>query len=73
MYFKYSADFAEIDFEAPKTTNENGSANYSYEITKSTNNEFKVKVIAITDLMEMAFLMFGKLTKNSVPKQVVKD
>lgn len=73
MYSKYSADFAEIDFEAPKTTNENGSANYSYEITQSTNNEFKVKATAITDFNGNGVFNVWEIDQNGVPKQVVND
>ena len=34
MHSKYSGDLNEIDFEAPKTVKENGTANYVYQIYK---------------------------------------
>ena len=49
MYSKYSMDLSEIDFEAPKTVEEGGRANYKYEITSATNNSFKARAEAVTD------------------------
>ena len=34
MYSKYAFDLSEIDFEAPKTVNQNGKSNYAYEILR---------------------------------------
>ncbi|HEX8017460.1 MAG TPA: hypothetical protein VF465_19690 [Flavobacterium sp.] len=73
MYSKYSADFVEIDFEAPKTTKDNGSANYVYEIVQSTNNEFKVKATAITDFNGNGVFNVWEIDQNGVPKQIVAD
>ena len=73
MYSKYSPDFGEIDFEAPKTTKDNGSANYTYEIVQSTNNEFKVKATAITDFNGNGVFNVWEIDQNGVPKQIVSD
>ncbi|SMP36638.1 prepilin-type N-terminal cleavage/methylation domain-containing protein [Flavobacterium hercynium] len=73
MYSKYSPDFAEIDFEVPKTTKENGSANYVYEIIQSTNNEFKVKATAITDFNGNGVFNVWEIDQNGTPKQIVQD
>ncbi|EJL60659.1 type IV pilin protein [Flavobacterium sp. CF136] len=73
MYSKYSPDFVEIDFEAPKTTKDNGSANYTYEIVQSTNNEFKVKATAITDFNGNGVFNVWEIDQNGVPKQIVTD
>lgn len=73
MYSKYSSDFTEIDFEAPKTTKDNGSANYTYEIVQSTNNEFKVKATAITDFNGNGVFNVWEIDQNGVPKQTIAD
>jgi type IV pilus assembly protein PilE len=73
MYSKYSPNFTEIDFEAPKTVKENGSANYSYEIVQSSNSEFKVKATALTDFNGNGVFNVWEVDQNGVPKQIVND
>lgn len=73
MYSKYSSNFAEIDFEAPKTIKENGSANYTYEIIQSSDNEFKVKATALTDFNGNGVFNIWEIDQNGVPKQIVND
>lgn len=73
MYSKYSSNFTEIDFEAPKTTKENGSANYVYEIIQSDNTDFKVKATAITDFNGNGVFNVWEIDQNGVPKQIVND
>ena len=73
MYSKYSTDLSEIDFEAPKTVNENGRANYSYEILSATNNSFKARATAITDFDGDGILNVWEIDENGAPKQLVKD
>lgn len=73
MYSKYSPNFTEIDFEAPKTVKENGSANYSYEIVQSTNSEFKVKATALTDFNGDGVFNVWEIDQNGVPKQIIND
>lgn len=73
MYSKYSGDFNEIDFEIPKTVAENGSANYSYEIVKSSNNEFKVRATAVTDFNGDGVFNIWEIDHNGNPKQITSD
>lgn len=73
MYSKYSNDFAELDFETPKTVQENGSANYAYEIIKSDNNDFKVRATAITDFNGNGIFNVWEIDQNGNPTQVIKD
>ena len=73
MYSKYSFDLNEIDFEAPKTVNENGRANYSYEILSATNNSFKARATAITDFDGDGIFNVWEIDENGAPKQIVKD
>ena len=60
----------DFNFEAPKTTKENGSANYVYEIVQSSNNEFKVKATAITDFNGNGVFNVWEIDQNGVPKQM---
>ena len=73
MYSKYSSDFAELDFEVPKTVKENGSANYAYEIVQSSNSEFKVKATAITEFNGNGVFNFWEIDHNGLPKQIIAD
>lgn len=73
MYSKYSSDFTEIDFEAPKTVKENGSANYAYEIIQSSNNEFKARATALTDFNGNGVFNVWEIDQNGVPKQITND
>ena len=73
MYSKYSIDLSELDFEAPKTVNENGTANYTYEIMSANNNSFKAKATAITDFDGDGVFNVWEINENGNPKQVVKD
>jgi len=73
MYSKYSIDLNEIDFEAPKTVNEDGRANYSYEILNATNNSFKARATAVTDFDGDGIYNIWEIDENGAPKQIVKD
>ena len=73
MYSKYTTDINEIDFEAPKTVNENGRANYTYEILNATNNSFKARATAITDFDGDGIYNVWEIDENGAPKQTVKD
>lgn len=73
MYSKYSSDFNEIDFEAPKNVKENGSANYAYEIIQSSNSEFKVRATALTDFNGNGIFNVWEIDQNGNPKQITND
>lgn len=73
MYSKYSTDLNEIDFEAPKTVKENGTANYSYEIIQATNNEFKARATAITDFNGDGIFNVWEIDHNGNPKEITND
>ncbi len=73
MYSKYSTDFNVIDFEVPKTVQQNGTANYTYEIIESSNNSFKAQATAITDFDGDGIFNVWEITQNDVPKEIVKD
>jgi type IV pilus assembly protein PilE len=73
MYSKYSTDFGELDFEAPKTVKENGSANYQYEVIQAGNAGFKARATAITDFNGDGVFNVWEIDQNGNPTQVTKD
>ncbi len=73
MYSKYSSDFNAIDFEAPKTVEQNGNANYAYVITEASNNSFKVRATAVTDFDGDGVYNVWEIDENLTPKEIVKD
>jgi len=73
MHSKYSNDFNNIDFEVPKTVQQNGNANYSYEIIEVSNTNFKARATAITDFDGDGILNVWEIDQNDTPKEIVKD
>ncbi|GAB1856182.1 prepilin-type N-terminal cleavage/methylation domain-containing protein [Flavobacteriaceae bacterium MHTCC 0001] len=73
MYSKFSSDFNEIDFEAPKTVKNGGTSNYSYEIISASQDNFKAKATAITDFDGDGVFNVWEIDENGTPKQIVKD
>lgn len=73
MYSKYANDLNDIDFEAPKTVKDNGTANYIYEVIAANNNSFKVRATAITDFDADGIFNVWEIDENGNPKQIVKD
>lgn len=73
MYSKYSNDLTSIDFEAPKTVQQEGTANYTYEITQASNSNFIARATAITDFDSDGVFNVWEIDNNGVPKEVVKD
>ena len=73
MYSKYSADFNSIDFEPPKTVQENGVANYSYEIIEASNSGFKARAVALTDFDGDGVFNVWEIDQEGLPIEQVKD
>ncbi|TMM52149.1 general secretion pathway protein GspG [Maribacter algarum] len=73
MYSKYSVDFNELDFVAPKTVKENGTANYRYEIVSADNATFKARAEAVTDFDGDGVLNVWEIDEQGSPKQIIKD
>ncbi len=73
MNSKYSSDFNELDFEAPKTVKQNGTANYQYEVIKAGTSDFKVRATAITDFNGNGVFNVWEIDQNGNPTQVLKD
>ncbi len=73
MHSKYVNDFNAIDFEAPKTVQENGNANYNYEIIEVSNNSFKARATAVTDFDGDGVFNVWEIDQNDSPRELVKD
>lgn len=73
MHSKYSNGIGELDFEAPRTVKENGTANYIYEILSADNATFKARASAITDFDGDGVFNVWEIDENGNPKQLIKD
>ncbi|AWX43282.1 Fimbrial protein [Flagellimonas maritima] len=73
MHSKYSPVMEELDFEAPSTVKENGTANYIYEIISADNATFKARAEAITDFDGDGIFNIWEVDENGNPKQIIKD
>ncbi len=73
MHSKYNADFNTIDFEAPITVQQNGNANYTYEIIEASNNSFKARATAVTDFDGDGIFNVWEIDHSDMPKEIVKD
>lgn len=70
---KYSKEFNEIDFEAPLTVNQGGTANYNYEIIEASNSAFKARAEAVVDFDGDGVFNVWVIDENGNPKELVKD
>ena len=70
---RFSPDMAELDFEAPRTVKENGTANYRYEIIKADHASFTARAEAVTDFDGDGILNVWEVDEQGNPKQTVKD
>ena len=73
MYSKFTSELSELDFEAPKTVKENGTANYRYEILSANDVQFKARAEAVTDFDGDGILNVWEIDEQGNPKQIVKD
>lgn len=70
---KYSMEFNDLDFEAPRTVNEGGTANYSYQIVQSSATAFKVRAEAMVDFDGDGIFNVWEIDENGNPKEITKD
>ena len=70
---KYTSDLNELDFVAPKTVKEEGTANYRYEILEASSVSFKARAEAVTDFDGDGILNVWEIDENGNPKQLIKD
>ncbi|EAQ39511.1 general secretion pathway protein G [Dokdonia sp. MED134] len=70
---RFSNDFDQIDFEAPRTVKNGGNANYVYEIITATTDAFKVRATAVVDFDRDGIYNVWEIDEIGTPKQVIKD
>jgi type IV pilus assembly protein PilE len=73
IYSKFTNDINSLDYEAPRTVLNNGTANYNYEIMSSDNISFKARAIAVTDFDGDGTLNVWEIDETGILKQTVKD
>lgn len=73
LHSKYTMGIEELDFEAPSTVKENGTANYIYTIIHADNATFKARAEAITDFDGDGILNVWEVDESGNPKQTIKD
>jgi len=73
LYSKYSINMEELDFEPPKTTKENGTSNYTYEILSGTSSSFIARAIAINDFDGDGVFNVWEINESGNLKQIIKD
>ncbi len=49
VHSKYSPEFDEVGFEVPTSVENQGNANYHYEMVQASHDEFKATATAVTD------------------------
>ncbi|MFC5048364.1 prepilin-type N-terminal cleavage/methylation domain-containing protein [Aquimarina hainanensis] len=70
---KYSMDFTELNYEAPKTVNSGGTANYNYEVLEATVSNFKARATAVVDFDGDGVFNVWEINEEGNPKQIIKD
>ncbi len=70
---KYTVDFNELNYEAPKTVKSDGTANYAYEILQATESSFKARATAVVDFDGDGVFNVWEIDENGNPKQIIKD
>ncbi|UOB17883.1 type IV pilin-like G/H family protein [Abyssalbus ytuae] len=73
MYSKFSTEMSELDYEAPLTVENNGTANYRYQIIEATNASFKARAEAVTDFDGDGIFNVWEIDEAGMPKQIIKD
>jgi len=70
---RFSDSFEQIDFEAPRTVKDGGTANYAYEIITVSGESFKARATAVVDFDRDGIYNVWEIDENGVPKQITKD
>ena len=70
---KYSMDFNELNYEAPRTVKNEGTANYVYEVIQASESNFKARATAVVDFDGDGVFNVWEIDENGSPKQIVKD
>ncbi len=73
MFSKFTSNINELDFEAPLSVKNNGTANYQYQLIDATNATFKARAEAVTDFDGDGVFNVWEIDEKGTPKQIVKD
>ena len=73
MHSRFTPNMNELDFEAPRTVKENGTANYQYQMTAADSGSFTARAEAITDFDGDGVFNVWEIDENGAPRQIVKD
>lgn len=73
LHSKFTGNITDLDYEAPRTVLENGTANYRYEIINADNANFKARAEAVTDFDGDGVMNVWEIDETGVLKQTVKD
>ncbi len=73
LYNTYSPEFNAIDFIPPKTTNQGGTANYTYELIQANNSGFKARAVSIIDSDGDGIKSTWEIDQDGRPKEILKD
>lgn len=71
--FKYSDDFSEIGFTAPKTLHQDGDARYTYEISRADKTSFIARATAIADFDNDGNINVWEISSEGELKEVIPD
>ncbi|MBL4664085.1 MAG: prepilin-type N-terminal cleavage/methylation domain-containing protein [Flavobacteriaceae bacterium] len=69
----YSNELGAIDFEAPNTVLNGGTANYQYEIIEASVSTFKARAEAVVDFDGDGILNVWEIDEKGKPTETVKD
>ncbi len=70
---KYTLDFTELNYEAPKTVKSGGTANYAYEVLEATVSNFKARATAVVDFDGDGVFNVWEINEDGSPKQIIAD
>jgi type IV pilus assembly protein PilE len=73
LHSTYSLEYSELGFEPPATVQEQGNANYRYEIIQANHNEFKASATAVTDFDGDGIFNVWEIDQNMHLKERIKD
>ncbi len=70
---KYSTELNDIDYEAPKTVHDGGTANYRYDLIEASPTSFTARAEAVVDFDGDGVFNVWEIDQNGVPKEIIKD
>ncbi len=71
--FRYSDNFNEIGFTAPKTLQESGEARYIYEVPQAGNSGFIARATAIADFDNDGNVNVWEINQDGQLREIIPD